>query len=193
MEQKFTTFKIQEVVHVKRENMRIKTDCKETYVLSCRLSGESMFFYKGDAKKVIPGDVLYIPYGANYSQSCQAEEIVAIHLDVNGDMPKEMQIITTEDPEEMCLLFGEIAQAWKAKTIESFYGCMANLYKIVALTHIADDSCAKETYGELTRRFAICKGICLTKIWLWTMHIGCALSAEPVLSSIFASTSVAHR
>lgn len=149
MEQEFTTFKIQEVVHVKRENMRIKTDCKETYVLSCRLSGESMFFYKGEAKKVIPGDVLYIPYGANYSQSCQAEEIVAIHLDVNGDMPKEMQIITTEDSEEMCLLFGEIAQAWKAKTTESFYRCMANLYKIVALTHIADDSCAKETYGVI--------------------------------------------
>ena len=32
MEQEFTTFKIQEVVHVKRENMRIKTDCKDTYV-----------------------------------------------------------------------------------------------------------------------------------------------------------------
>ena len=147
METDFAMFKIQEVVHVKRENMRIKTDCKETYVLSCRLFGESMFFYRGEAKKVARGDVLYIPYGANYSQSCQAEEIVAIHLDVFGDMPKEMRIITPKDPEEMCRLFGEIAQSWKAKTTASFYGCMANLYRIIALTHIADDSCTKGVYG----------------------------------------------
>lgn len=149
MEKDFATFKIQEVVHVKRENMRIKTDCKETYVLSCRLFGESMFFYKGEAKKVRQGDVLYIPYGANYSQSCQAEEIVAIHLDVSGDMPKDMQIITPPNPEEMCRLFEEIAQTWDATTTESFYSCMANLYKIIAMAHIANDSCTKEVYGVI--------------------------------------------
>lgn len=149
MKNNFATFKIQDVVCVKRENRRIKTDCKETYVLSCRLFGESMFFYKGEAKKVSRGDVLYIPYGANYSQSSQAEELVAIHLDVCGDMPKDMQIITPEDPEEMCRLFWEIAQAWKNKTSESFYGCMAILYKIIALTHIADHSCSGEVYGVI--------------------------------------------
>ena len=49
----------------------------------------------------------------------------------------------------MCRLFGEIAQAWKAKTTESFYGCMASLYRIIAMTHIADDSHSKETYGVI--------------------------------------------
>lgn len=150
MESNFATFKIQDVVHVKRENTRIKTDCKDTYVLSCRLCGESMFFYKGEMKKVRRGDVLYIPYSANYSQSCQTEEIVAIHLDVSGDMPKQMQIITPEDPEEMCRLFGEIAQAWKESATESFYRSMANLYRIIALTHIADDSRSAENYGVIS-------------------------------------------
>lgn len=149
MENDFVTFKIQDVVHVKRENMRIKTDCKDTYVLSCRLFGESMFFYKGEARKVSRGDVLYIPYGANYSQSCQMEEIVAIHLAVSGDMPKDIQVIVPEDPEEMCRLFAEIAQVWKDKSTESFYWCMANLYRIVATTHIAGSSCSTETYGVI--------------------------------------------
>lgn len=150
MEKDLPTFKIQEVVHVKRENMRIKTNCKDAYVLSCRLFGESMFFYKGEIKKVSRGDVLYIPYGANYSQTCRTEEIVAIHLEVSGDMPEELRIITPEDPEETCRLFEETAHFWKQASPMSFYQCMANLYRIVAITHIANGAQAVGDYGVLT-------------------------------------------
>ena len=147
----FKTFKIQEVVHVKRENMRIKTDSKDTYVLSCRLFGESTFFYNGEAKKVSRGDVLYIPYGANYSQSCQMEEIVAIHLDISGDMPKDIQIFSSENPEEMCRLFSDIALFWKATSSEAYYQCMANLYKLIAITGIANDPASIEEFGIITQ------------------------------------------
>jgi len=150
MTESLASFKIEDVANLKRENMRLKTDCKDTYVLSCRLFGESTFFYKGQTQTVKRGEVLYIPHGANYSQSCRSEEIVAIHLAVTGNLPEAIRVIVPDDPDEMCNLFESIAQMWKEKTPDAYYRCMAVLYKIVSLIHITDGTTHTEDYGPIT-------------------------------------------
>ena len=128
-------FKILEIVNIRRENMRLKTECKDCHVLSCRISGESMFFYKGNIYPVRQGDVLYIPRGASYCQTCQSEQIIAIHLDVIGNAPDDIRIFRPGDPEEMCRLFQSIAHS---RQENAHYQCLSDLYRILAISNIVD-------------------------------------------------------
>lgn len=148
--QDFSDFKILEIVNIKRENMHFKTECKDCYVLSCRIQGESTFFYKGKSYQVRKGDVLYIPHGASYYQTCETEEIIAIQLTISGNAVKEIRIYTPDDPDEMCRLFQSVFQFWQKKTPGSFYYCMADLYKIIATANIIDTPQTDEDFGIIS-------------------------------------------
>ena len=67
---------VSEVIHIERENTKIKTTNKSCYVISCRISGESTFYYNGQELTVKRGDILFVPFGATYIQSTEYEEIV---------------------------------------------------------------------------------------------------------------------
>ena len=150
METGLTYFEILEVVNIKREANTFKTINKDCFVLSCRIRGESTFFYNGNSFDVGMGDVLYIPRGATYQQTCQDEEIIAIHLALEGYTPKEVGICTPEDPQQMCLLFQSIYTHWHEKTSCSVYHCMADLYTIAATTHLFDACNTDNTYGVIS-------------------------------------------
>lgn len=150
MEKELPVFRIQEIVNINRENVTLKTDCKDTYVLSCRLYGESTFFYKGRSIIVKRGDLLYIPRGASYCQSCEAEEIVAVHFEVIGNMIDEIRVITPEDPEAMRRAFDDLARRWQEKTTDAFFACMAQLYQLVSSSHILDGAASGDAYGAIT-------------------------------------------
>ena len=149
-EKGFADFKILEVINIKREAMAFKTASKDCYVLSCRIHGESTFFYNGDTRNVRKGDVLYIPHGSTYRQACEEEEIIAIHLDITENAPRDICIFTPEDPEQVCALFQSIYRFWQQKTPGSVYYCMADLYKIAAVTHLFDSCNADNAYGIIS-------------------------------------------
>lgn len=149
-EKGFTDFKILEIINIKREAMAFKTASKDCYVLSCRIHGESTFFYNGNTHTVRKGDVLYIPHGSAYRQACEAEEIIAIHLDITENAPKDICVFTPEDPEQICALFQSIFRFWQQKTPSSVYHCMSDLYKIAALTNIFDAYNTDNTYGIIS-------------------------------------------
>lgn len=150
LEKGLTDFKILEIINIKRETDAFKTTNKDCYVLSCRIQGESTFFYNGSSHKVCTGDVLYIPHGSVYQQSCRQEEIIAIHLDLGGNIPKDICVFSPEDPQQTCLLFQSIYDHWHKKTPGSVYHCMSDLYKIAAITHIFDSGNADNSYGIIT-------------------------------------------
>ena len=146
----FADFKILEIINIKREAMAFKTASKDCYVLSCRMRGESTFFYKGSTHTVRRGDVLYIPHGSTYRQACQEEEIIAVHLDITGSVPKDICIYTPEDPDSMCRLFLGLYSHWQQKDPGSFYHCMADLYEIAAATDIFSFCQQDNTYGVIS-------------------------------------------
>jgi len=143
-------FKILEVIRIQRQNMQLKTESKECYVLSCRIHGESTFFYNGTSHRVCRGDVLYIPHGSSYSQSCEDEEILAIHFALSGSFAQEIQVFTPAQPEETCQLFQSIYQLWQQKPPGYIYHCLADLYKLAALTHFFDADTAGDSFGIIT-------------------------------------------
>ena len=143
-------FHILEVVSLRRKNNTIQTKNKSCYVLSCRIAGESTFFYNDAAYPVRRGDVLYIPAGANYRQECAYEELIAIHLDAAGDLPKKIQICSPDDPEEMCRLFQSLAAHWQENNLTHLYHCQSDLYRIIALSQVASAPKSTHAYGAIS-------------------------------------------
>lgn len=141
-------FQILDVIDMKRKNKYIQTKCKDCYVLSCRIHGESTFFYNGETHIVRKGDVLYIPHGASYCQSCTLEETIAIHLNISGNAAEQIRIFSPGDPEEMCRLFQSIFQFWQQP--DGSYHCMSDLYKIVAISGIVDATQTDSTIGIIS-------------------------------------------
>ena len=127
-------YKILDIIRLERRNFSMATENKSCVVLSCRLSGESLFFYNGGKYFVRPGDVLYIPAGANYTQECEAEELICIHLAVSGCVDAHFGIFTVEDPSAMCDMFCRAWELWKKQNQSDAYLCMSLLFQIMAVS-----------------------------------------------------------
>lgn len=141
---------ILEVVSIRRKENRLQTQNKSCYVISCRTQGESAFFYNNCTYRVRRGDVLFIPAGSSYCQECQQEELIAIHLNISGNLPEKIHICTPEDPDEMCALFQSLAQFWQEKTPSALYHCMSCLYKILALSNVSTTQERGYDYGVIS-------------------------------------------
>lgn len=142
-------FHILEISRIKRTPKTLVTENKSCFVLSCRLSGESSFFYNNKILKVKRGDVLYIPSGSSYTQSSQNEDLICFHLEIFGSSPNELCVFTPENPDEICNYFKNAYHYWKKKTDNHTYFCLSELYKIVAVTNIFSSK-TKEANQRLT-------------------------------------------
>ena len=130
---------ILDVIYIKRENTKLKTYNKSCYVLSCRISGESVFFYNNTHVTVKAGDILFIPYGISYSQECENEEIICFHLEAYNSLPDEILVFPNEKKEtadKVCALFKSASAKWRNKEYNYKYKCMAILYEILSVCDI---------------------------------------------------------
>ena len=55
-----------DIIQSKRKNFSFKTENKSCYVLTCRIEGESLFFYNQKEQLVQKGDILYINTGISF-------------------------------------------------------------------------------------------------------------------------------
>ena len=131
---KCLNFNIFEILILKRkEKCKFITKNKESFILGCRLSGKSTFFFDGKNITVKRGDILYIPKGSSYSQICvEREEIVCFHLDVFGSAPKEICLYTPSNRDEVCGFFEKAYKLWTKKEKNFEYTCMSLLYAIIS-------------------------------------------------------------
>lgn len=130
---------ILDIIRLKRKNTRQKTQNKSCYVLSCRISGESLFFYNDTSVTVKTGDILYIPYGSSYSQECKSEEIICFHLEAYSSLADKILIFRNESKENIdniCAAFKAASAEWNNKEYNYEYRCMAILYEILSAYNI---------------------------------------------------------
>lgn len=123
--------KIQDIIRLKRVNYKSNTTNKAHYVISVRLKGKSSFLYSSNKITVGEGEVVYIPFGSNYSQESDGEEIICIHLDALSPMPQRIMKITPDKPDTVCDLFEKCYQLFNDKRKNYEYLCMSLLYEIL--------------------------------------------------------------
>lgn len=145
-----TSFNILDIIRIKRTNIRIKTENKDCYVISCRIHGESTFFFDGKKYTVKKGDVLYLPYGSSYVQECKNEELICFHLNVCGYASDKFHLYVNEHPDKICSLFENAASMWQKGALQYKYYCMSDLYKIIALTNAEPFHYSDSLYGIIS-------------------------------------------
>lgn len=128
-----------DIIHIKRKAYRQTTYNKSCYVLSYRVSGESLFFYNNTSVTVKTGDILYIPCGSTYSQECQSDEIICFHLEAYSSLSDEILLFHNDNNEnsyKICELFKTAYSEWERKEHNYKYKCMALLYEILSVCNI---------------------------------------------------------
>lgn len=133
-------FRILDVEMVNRTHVNMKTINKSCYVLSCRLSGESLFLQNGKIAMAERGDILYIPYGSTYHQKSNHEQVIYIHLEAYSPISNELQINKFNNPDHICSLFNKCYYAFKNKNTNYEYICMSILYEILSLINFNSES-----------------------------------------------------
>ena len=127
---------INEIIRFDRQNFTFKTENKFCYVLTCRISGESLFFYNNQTRLVKRGEILYIPTGANYSQKCKKESLICLHFSVSGQISNQIDVFTPKNADKICELFIKAEKLWRLKPTNYEFLCMSVLYEIIANTEI---------------------------------------------------------
>ena len=123
---------IVDIIQLKRERFSCKTENKSCYVLACRIEGEGLFFYNNEERLVKRGDVLYIPKGSSYFQTCERETIICFHLNMLGQLSPDIEVFSTKDAERICELFVRAEQLWRQRPTNYEFMCMSILYEIVS-------------------------------------------------------------
>ena len=73
-----------DVLHFTRKAFQKTTPERDFAVISCRLSGETVFTCHGEETYASPQDMVLIPAGVTYGQDSSEEEIVCVHLKIEG-------------------------------------------------------------------------------------------------------------
>lgn len=144
-------FDILDIIKLKRENTELKTINKSCCTISCRISGESLFFCNNGEHKVLPGDLLYIPQGANYTQRCENEELICFHLCSSDDIGKKIQILSSPDRTRVCGLFKSAWNEWHEKNSGYEYRCKSVLYLILSMFDIDFSENSAVKYDRMSR------------------------------------------
>lgn len=129
-------FDIIDIFREKRGKIRIRTNNKQLYTISCRLNGSSAFYTPNGEITVSRGDVLYVPQGLSYTQETECEDVIIVHLNIIGNPNRAINVCHTDFPDEICALFCELENVWREKKDLYAYSCMAMLYQLIAETGI---------------------------------------------------------
>lgn len=146
-ENRFVIEEILEISTLNRHSMSLSTNNKFCFVLSCRIEGESLFFYKGEKFKLCAGDILYIPQGTTYSQSTDGEKVIYIHMNITGDFGKNISIYrpkTKSEAKSICEAFSNIADIWSKNTDKQYYLALSEIYRLAALKNAIPPSVEKK-------------------------------------------------
>ena len=128
---------ILDVIRIQRENTKIKTNNKSCYVISCRINGESTFYYNGEELSAGRGDILFVPFGATYIQSTLKEDIVCLDINTCSNLDDELKVFKTDNPDYICSLFEKCSDIWQSKPDKYQYKCMSILYEILSYMEIS--------------------------------------------------------
>ena len=121
------------VFKIKREKSEEKTFFPRTYdALSIRLDGSACFETENGEMTVKPGDVLYVPKNAKYTQRTRGETIFAIHF-VNYSFYKSsgLELLTVDDRAYVESLVREMYGIWKEQAQGYRHRCVSLLYTLL--------------------------------------------------------------
>ncbi len=121
---------IHEILRFTRKSIFYNTEKRDFYVLSCRLRGETVFYYN---EKEIPADprhCLLLPPNIAYAQRSSDEEIICVHFSADCAPLQEPLSLPCNTP-GMAQRFLNLHKAWEQKERGYLLQCKSIFYAIL--------------------------------------------------------------
>lgn len=97
--------------------------------LSYRITGNADFIHDHKTIHVGQDDIAFVPEGYNYGLNSGAEHLYVVHFDINGYMPKEMEVFTPLNANIFENLFHSMYVTWNSKQIGYQFATASLFYK----------------------------------------------------------------
>lgn len=124
-------FEILDVLHLNRkEYVRKNSDSRDFTVISCRLSGETVFVCNGKEIKADPNNFVVIPAGIGYTQTSPQEEVICFHINMRGMATEEIKSFYCPSP-QMRQMFISLYDLWRTKENGYILKCKSLIYDIL--------------------------------------------------------------
>jgi len=123
-------FEIVDVLKFKRTKIYYSTPKRQIAVISCRLSGETDFFFEGKEVHASKNDYVIIPSDTQYEQNSSDEEVICIHILSQSPITDEITSFHVTSPlltQEFC----KIHEVWHKKEKGYMLKCKALALKIL--------------------------------------------------------------
>jgi len=100
--------------------------------LSYRITGNADFIHNNKVIHANQDDIAFVPAYYNYGLNSAAEHLYVVHFDINGNIPKEIEIFTPLNNANIFKnLFHSIYVAWSSKQTGYQYAATSLFYKIM--------------------------------------------------------------
>lgn len=134
--------KIIDVMHLSRnKKISFTTSMRSFSVLSCRKKGETVFSKDGIYYEANDKSISLIPQNLSYAQTTSSEDLIAIHFDIYGDIPSNIDVFYPANFDDYELLFKKILIEWEDRNIGYALKCNSTLNKILCMIE-------KETFRQ---------------------------------------------
>ena len=120
-----------ECVRIQRENSAYATGKRGFCVLSLRLSGRAKFVRNETITLAGPDNLLFFPANISYFQSCEKEELIAVHFKSSEFAFREIMPIVPKDIALIRSLFLSLYDAWSAMAPGYEFRCRSIFYELM--------------------------------------------------------------
>lgn len=149
------SFKILNVLHIKRGEETVYNKARSRSAISFRISGCTKFLCSGEELSAQEGTVTYIPAGVDYKRiSAQDEELIIIHLRGFGSEEKCIQVFDPKYPIAFSDIFYRMLDEWEQRKPGYEHRCTALLYQMLEKLEIYE-----ETYMLQNEQQILSKGL----------------------------------
>lgn len=114
------------------ENVDADVSARPFNALSFRLTGDSVVSADGTSGTLKTDDIFFMPQGLRYRQKTGSEEVIAVHFDVNGEVPRMFEIMHADDSEVFRKLFLSLYDVWNGREQGYYFRASSILYDIFA-------------------------------------------------------------
>lgn len=126
------SFYLRDTFRIERKRSHTQAVGRTHSAISVRLRGRTVFRTGEGSLCVEPGDVLLIPAGVDYWIDNSDEELIILHVDAYGEIPRRLQRFSPQNPGQVMERFRQLHQRWQMQEPGCRSVCTAMLYEIFA-------------------------------------------------------------
>ena len=127
-------FRLLDVIRYRQEHVRCLNHGRHFAAVSFRLESDAELRAGKTCIRMQKGSVSFFPADFCYSRTAEVDDVIAVHLEVYGASPREIESFVTKDYERVRAAFEKLEAGWRARGEGDTYAlaaCFASLFDLL--------------------------------------------------------------